>query len=300
MSSGLKSHFDPASAVCLYDVLRFEITLSVAESIGGGDSVPGSAVQQAVLQHFPFDVRRKDTEDPSNGPNSKGCSSGTAVDSEPFDLRFACDCSRTLFTGENCERAPVPESPAPVPPMAPPASAGGNDNASTANVALGVVLGVVFLFLAIGAVLYWHRSTASKRRRHDFSAEIERMLAAGELEPEQASDERVPREIKRSCVKMSEKLGEGEFGEVWKAVLDESKEGGVPAYIAAAKLVPDPMAPDDAIRDLYREATVMAQVTGHDNVLSLIGAVTRCVARHLAVWKHGPISSHSMRSSPCP
>ena len=57
-------------------------------------------------------------------------------------------------------------------------------------------------------------------------------------------------------------------------MLDESSAGGVPGYMVAVKMVSDD-APEEAFRELYREAAVMAQITGHPNVVALIGVVTK-------------------------
>lgn len=41
------------------------------------------------------------------------------------------------------------------------------------------------------------------------------------------------------------------------------------------KKVSDPDAPEDAFKELYRESAVMAQISGHPNIVSLIGVVTK-------------------------
>merc|ERR1712232_53655 len=81
-----------------------------------------------------------------------------------------------------------------------------------------------------------------------------------------------PREIKRSHVEMVSKIGSGAFGEVWKAVLDESSVGGVPGYNIAVKTSRGTTG--EGADELLREAAVMAQVSGHTNLVSLIGVVT--------------------------
>jgi serine/threonine protein kinase len=84
---------------------------------------------------------------------------------------------------------------------------------------------------------------------------------------------RIPREIKRSHVTMLTKLGVGAFGEVWKAFLDESSSGGVPGYMVAVKTCL--VTGGEGEEDMVKEATVMAQVPSHPNVVPLIGVVTR-------------------------
>ena len=59
---------------------------------------------------------------------------------------------------------------------------------------------------------------------------------------------------------------------MWKAVLDESKAGGVPGYSVAVKTALE--AEGDGADEMTREALVMAQLDHHPNVVSIIGVVT--------------------------
>lgn len=98
--------------------------------------------------------------------------------------------------------------------------------AATTTSTKTALAGAIAAFAVAAALSFvWHRRklSAAERKVYDFKAEIERMIAAGELEPAQAEDRRVPREIRRGCVTLLERLGDGNFGEVWKAVLDESR-----------------------------------------------------------------------------
>jgi serine/threonine protein kinase len=122
--------------------------------------------------------------------------------------------------------------------------------------------------------------SAAKYREHkqsmlafDFRVEMERLAAQGALTEEQLVDRSVPRELKRSCVTIVKKICEGQFGEVAKGSLDEYKDSGIPAYMVAIKTVHDHSGP--GADDLLHEATVMAQVSGHPNLVALIGVVTR-------------------------
>ena len=86
-----------------------------------------------------------------------------------------------------------------------------------------------------------------------------------------------PREIKRSSVKLASSIGQGNFGAVMEGILDESRCGGGAPYIVAVKTVKDGMqeaAERKAIDELHKEAAVMAFVSPHANVLSIIGCVT--------------------------
>ena len=86
------------------------------------------------------------------------------------------------------------------------------------------------------------------------------------------SEPRIPREIKRSHITMVQQISEGKFGEVWRGVLDESDAGGVPGYTAAVKISKETNGRD--AEEMLREARVMAQVSGHPNLVSLVGVVT--------------------------
>eukprot|EP00040_Diaphanoeca_grandis_P012413 m.62900 g.62900 ORF g.62900 m.62900 type:complete len:796 (+) comp23217_c0_seq1:243-2630(+) len=81
-----------------------------------------------------------------------------------------------------------------------------------------------------------------------------------------------PREMKRSSVKLLENIGEGAFGGVWKAFYDSRKDGlQIPPSLIAVKTCKIP----EQSNALLREAVTMAQVDAHDNVVTLIGVVTK-------------------------
>jgi serine/threonine protein kinase len=140
--------------------------------------------------------------------------------------------------------------------------------------------------ILIGVVLRY-RTEQHKMRAHDFEAELLTLLDS------KAPDDRmrtmtltdglpqVPREIKRKCVIRTELIGKGQFGEVFKGVLDESSTGGVPGYLVACKSVVD--GTGEGADDLLQEALVMAQVGSHPNLVSLIGVVTTGVPLLLVV-----------------
>ena len=84
---------------------------------------------------------------------------------------------------------------------------------------------------------------------HDFHMELDQLLTQGRLK--QTAPRRVPREIRRSAVRLMDEIGSGEFGIVYKAKLDESEVGGVPEYTVAVKEVQSEDVQSAAIRDLY-------------------------------------------------
>jgi hypothetical protein len=152
----------------------------------------------------------------------------------------------------------------------------------TTGLAAGGV--IILLLIVVAAVKFQQHKIAMKPV--DFQALFNQMLDSGDITSAGSASgatatadkstpvPRLPREIPRQCVTKSEKVGEGAFGEVFKAILDESKHGsgGVPGYLVACKSVIDPTG--DGAKDLLQEATIMAQVGFHNNLLSLIGVVT--------------------------
>jgi hypothetical protein len=65
----------------------------------------------------------------------------------------------------------------------------------------------------------------------------------------------VPREIRRSRIKTLDEIGQGAFGAIFKASLDESAENGVPAYQVAVKMLKhDPNSMEK--KEFMREAAI--------------------------------------------
>ena len=70
------------------------------------------------------------------------------------------------------------------------------------------------------------------------------------------------------------RLGEGNFGAVYKAQLKQGALGkNSPARIVAVKFIP-PESPDSTKEDLFGEAMLMTQFK-HQNVLPILGVVSR-------------------------
>jgi hypothetical protein len=163
------------------------------------------------------------------------------------------------------------------------------DVASTGKVA-GVLVAtfIALVLLVFGA--YKYRIRQISLRAFDFDIRLQDMITSGAIDatllapnsvssPSNTKDveaagthSRIPREIKRSHVCLLSSIGSGQFGEVWKAVLDETAAGGVPGYMVAVKTSHE--AHGDGADEITREALVMAQLTGHVNVVSLVGVVT--------------------------
>lgn len=256
-----------AELLCPSDSCPGKFFVSTAGEMSIKTQIEGSYEVQLVAQDqsgavvavrsWKFEALPEDTLDASNGPNGKGCGPGKAVDELEFDKQFSCDCSATKFAGDNCEE-----------PTA--AAATESDDAGPGWV-LPVVLVVVFVLIALVVLAgYKHHQYKLKMAAFDFKAECERMRDAGDTE---IDAEKVPREIKRSCVSKIDVIGAGAFGEVWKGLLDESHEkGGVPGYLVAIKT--SKSKEGEGAEEMLREAALMAQIDSHRNLVSLIGVVT--------------------------
>jgi proto-oncogene tyrosine-protein kinase Ret/cadherin 2 type 1 (N-cadherin) len=250
--------------------------------------------QRAVVERYTFNVR--------SGPNGRGCANdGTTVIDAADDTTFTCDCTGTDFDGANCEmnvRTREAEAAAAA------SSAAATKSKTTSTIAVGAGGGAVVLILLIVAALkYQHHRIAM--RPVDFAAIFAKMVESGDISAEQleamasnqgkhsatfAESANLPREIPRRCITKSEKVGEGAFGEVFKGILDEtSNNHGVPGYLVACKSVTDPTG--DGAADLLQEATVMAQIGTHINLVSLVGVVTSGVPLLIiiALCEHGSL-----------
>ena len=187
---------------------RYTATLRVQDESGA---------QPLNVKIWDFEVLSPDTAELSYGPNNRGCGPGVSIDEIEFDQMFSCDCLSTKFEGDNCD----------ITPPSPAAATATEPDDDGAAWVIPLVLVVVFLVMAIAAfALYKRQQYKLKVAVFDFKAECERMREAGDTE---INSELVPREIKRGYVSKIDVLGAGAFGEVWKGMLDESKEkGGVP------------------------------------------------------------------------
>ena len=99
------------------------------------------------------------------------------------------------------------------------------------------------------------------------------MKATGEISKD--AIERHPRELKRADLKLVKVIGSGDYGEVWKAQLDEGDaRGAIPVAVKLVKTTDgDYKGRIKAENELLAEAAVMSQVGMHDNIVSLIGVV---------------------------
>jgi hypothetical protein len=89
----------------------------------------------------------------------------------------------------------------------------------------------------------------------------------------QGAEKLKPREIKRDNVKIVNNLGKGNFGTVDKALLDEQRVAGIPAYLVAVKQLLSKQNEDRVT--LLEEAAVMAQVKEEHSGFQMVRA-ERC------------------------
>ncbi len=170
-----------------------------------------------------------------------------------------------------------------------------SSSASTATVAgVAVAIGVAVLALVVIPLVYFRRKSAKCNK--DQIMELAKKTIAPEVQ--QALDRmaggnpKVPRDIDEKHLQLIEPLGEGKFGCVFKAKLDEHELNGVPGYIVAAK-ASKAEASDKEKTELLMEAVVMAQFS-HGNIVNLIGHCISEVGLVMVVvefCEHGSLSS---------
>eukprot|EP00051_Salpingoeca_urceolata_P001714 m.43425 g.43425 ORF g.43425 m.43425 type:complete len:1401 (-) comp11636_c0_seq3:170-4372(-) len=257
-------------------------TPSVADELYSFDLIASDSSGSVVLERFSGIVSKPpDCDNAANGPKGKPCSNGVCVDDVKFDNEFACDCTGTNFTGDNCDvTGSVIINPGPNPVAS---SAASTDTSPI----IGGVAGGCFLLIVVAVVLLLRRQ--DQTQPFDFEEELEKMRQEGLLRDE--AEKKVPREMRRGQIKMLEKLGAGAFGDVFKGTVDEQAATGVPEYIAAIKTLKDDPSGQEKL-ELMREAALMAQFS-HPNVVGLIGVCTKGMPMLLVVQfcEHGSLLS---------
>ena len=226
--------------------------------------------------------------DARKGPNGTHCENGGEIvelettDSN-FATSFACDCSATAYEGANCgidtdkqaalkAKLDAETNAAESRRVAASAQKAGKQTSQIAGAAAGGIIALVLL--AIAAKTYYNYWLTMQPL--DWDKEFARMVASGEITPAGDETKRLvtPREVSRRNLNLIEKVGSGQFGDVFKAMLDEQFSRGTPEYMVAAKTVKDVANSPEGARELVAEAAVMMQVIGHPNLVSIIGVVT--------------------------
>ena len=177
---------------------------------------------------------------------------GTCQDlGTPYDHNFTCLCLDGN-AGQRCDSSGL-------------SSAASSSATTSATVLGGAGAGIgVFLLLLFVIFLRYRRR---KNLPHNFNSMLELISGLNINE----KDTKLPREIKRSAVKIVGNLGKGNFGTVDKAVLDEHHALGIPGYLVACKQLLSTRNEERA--SLLEEAVVMAQFNS-PHCVRLIGVVT--------------------------
>lgn len=218
-----------------------------------------------LVEEFAITALYRDTNTTTNGPNRKGCHvNGTAeiVDTDLFDNIFTCTCNEG-WVKANCDFDQK--------------SAAAKQLGGTLGGTLGGIIVVIALLLC--AVQY--RKYQISMQATDFKLELEKFKEEGIIDPDMmgggsGAEPLVPKELKRSGIEITEKIGEGQFGEVALGSIDMAKAAGIqgiPPYAVAIKTVHD--STNEGAIELIREAAVMAQVPDNKYLVSIIGVVTR-------------------------
>jgi serine/threonine protein kinase len=255
---------------------------------------------QQIMEVITMRVRYPDLEVDEYGPNNQRCkNNGTPMDGldgngGPYDQSYVCKCpsasSSTSYSGENCELATA---------IQPAASTSDVTPVVSTSVVAGGLMGAFAIVLMVLYVGHRFRIHRIKMQAIDFEEHVKRLTETGELDIQIADGEadgvaKTPREIKRDHLTLIETIGKGAFGAVWKCTLDETATGGTPSYLVAAKTVLDIDSKPEARDELVSEAIVMAQLTGHLNVVSLVGVITRGdpLVLILSYCEHGSLLSY--------
>ena len=234
--------------------------------------VRDGAGNEVTIRNWTFQILRRDTDALEHGPGGRGCANGNAADGEPMDRQFTCNCVGTKFTGDNCEIEDI-------------RLAHTVDQDDTlAYTAAAILTVLVVLYIIVVLLLKYQRYQRSLMAT-DFKAQLRAMKERGEVDDQQVSKGGVPRELARRCLTLTNTLGAGAFGEVWKGLLRDRDGDGdstnTSEYMVACKVVKeaagnlDRAAAATAEEDLLKEALLMAQVETHAHLVSLVGVVTR-------------------------
>ena len=225
---------------------------------------------RALIEELTLRFQNRDTDVERYGPKGKPCANGVQVDTVPFDRAYTCECDAAEFTGENCEVGVID------------AARSSADGGQAAWIVVACIFGLTLLGCGLWQALAKFLKYRESMKACDFAAlaaELARRdggTANGDsVYATPVFNNRVPREYRRQQVRLAEVLGSGEFGQVWKCVLNRGSDGG--EILAAAKVATASDGSNDdacANQGLLDEALLMCQVTEHPNVVGLVGVVT--------------------------
>ena len=244
------------------------------------------AGEYVQVKSWVFEVLKEDMDVDGNGPNGRPCSNNSKpVDGKKLDQMFTCICNDG-YSGENCGTAPETTSSDP---------SAGAASSSTEVYVVSAVFTFLLLALATAVIIIRVRAAAERNKPYDFDEEFNKLLDAGLIVSEEdfaaaQAEKNLPQEIKRKYVSLTDKLGNGAFGEVWKGVYDEP--GGGAEYLVAVKTLLKET--DESTKEMVQEAVVMAHIGSHKHVVSLIGAVTAGTPKLLVMnfCEHGSLQDY--------
>ena len=247
------------------------------------DGAGAFALAEVIL----FNISYEDTQVDANGPNGKGCGTGTKVDldGDLFNGAFTCDCAHTHYGGANCKLELLVES-----------------SASRFNAPLfvGIFCGSAIVVLLVVVVAVKVRDKKKRMRPVNFGTVLQTMVADGTMPAALGETIVVPLEVKRKSVLVMDFLGKGAFGEVMKGMVQLKVARGRQAsrfsaspststliaikmcHLTTQDSSSGALAPEGsgshgvehAKNEMVREAVMMAQVGKHPNLVSLVGVVT--------------------------
>eukprot|EP00039_Didymoeca_costata_P010101 m.135101 g.135101 ORF g.135101 m.135101 type:complete len:1475 (+) comp14708_c0_seq3:5366-9790(+) len=210
--------------------------------------ISGSSVYFHQIMVFVVD---RDTDIAEYGPNGLGCKNGKPVDVEEFDESYTCDCSGTIYSGDNCEvsNQVLPKE---------------DEQDVINNVVIILVVIVVVLAVLMALLAYRYKQKTPFNFQHTL-LDVQNELGIAK------ADADGPDELKRKNVLVLGIIGHGEFGVVNKAMLQKSnKHSSLDDRVVAVKCLNN-----TDLRDTFlREIAVMTLAGAHPNIVSLIGVVT--------------------------
>lgn len=152
-------------------------------------------------------------------------------------------------------------------PSHPASPSAATDGDTMLAIALSATFGLAF-FVALIVLFVLHRSRARSGRP---SMQLKAQLPTFVLEAlsRMGSTVKEPRKVHVAHLQLLNTLGEGKYGTVSKALLDEHR--GIPSFLVAVKRLKELATAQERL-DLLLEAGIMCQME-HPNVISLIGLV---------------------------
>ena len=235
---------------------------------------------EVMVFHWEFRVSNPDTADPANGPGGEDCANSQRADAVLFDGDFTCVCGASEVP-PNCQAS----ANASLPDGSATGSVDGGDartmEADMVIAVLSISVGFPLMLAFVAAVYQRHQKLSKARTPHNFGPQL---AALASIAQDTGSDKNAleedlkvmtPTELNRNLITMTNELGTGEFGVVFKALF-KSKTLGTSRYFECEVAVKLTKADEETATDrdrLLDEATVVAQFS-HKNVVSLVGVVT--------------------------